>query len=148
MCKNFLYAWTLYINASIYMQYLYICTYIYIYIYELCAICGQDFNLHGNQQCSICPADIHNYPYTDVSENPCWMPHCFTDDRFRMEFPALCIIFLVKGVLCHALSCDTMHNKHLGVDQYFGASVLWLLVFYKLTGIGYINSWPELSTFI
>ena len=27
-----------------------------------------------------------------------------------------------------------MHNKHMGMDQYFSASVLYLLVFVMMTG--------------
>ena len=96
----------------------------------------QDYCLRGtSHQCNLCPADIHNYPYNDVSEAAAWMGHEFTEVEFRAAHPDMCDIFLAPGVSHLALAADTMHNKHLGMDQYYLASVLYLLVFVMLPGM-------------
>jgi hypothetical protein len=43
-------------------------------------------------------------------------------------------LFLISGFLCYAVSADWMHCKHMGLDQYFGASTLWLLCYQMLPG--------------
>ncbi len=53
---------------------------------------------------------------------------------FIAAFSKLHPIFMVTGVVCHALACDYMHVKHMGIDGYFAASVVWLLVFHILPG--------------
>ena len=74
-------------------------------------------------------------PYTDVSENPCWADHVYDDAAFRAANPNAAELLAVPCVGPWTLGCDTMHNKHLGMDMYYGASVLYLLIFVMLEGL-------------
>jgi len=94
----------------------------------------KDLHLNGSHSCNQCPADIHNFPYTDVSENPCWKGRNFTPAEFKTRFPDRAEILDVDGTGHLAIGMDSMHNKHLGADQYYAASVLYLLVFVVMPG--------------
>jgi len=97
--------------------------------------CAQDYGLSTSHSCSKCPADIHNHPYTHVHAGASWICRCYTEAQFKRAFPAACEPFDLPGVNHHTIAPDTMHNKHLGMDVYYLASVLYLLVFVVLPGV-------------
>ena len=97
----------------------------------------QDLGLSTTHSCACCPADIHNFPYTEVSQLTAkWIPKCYNFDEFCRAFPNRCAVFDIDGVTHLTVGCDTMHNKHAGMDMYSCASVLYLLVYVMLPGIG------------
>ena len=89
----------------------------------------KDYGLSTSHSCAKCPADIHTYPYTQVTPAASWFKKCYTEVEFKRAFPERCDVFDIPGVSHHTLGPDTMHNKHLGMDPYFCGSVLYLLVF-------------------
>ena len=109
----------------------------------------KDLHLNTSHSCNQCPADIHNLPYTDVSERPCWEGREFTDAQFKRQFPDRAAILDVDGLTHLAIGMDSMHNKHLGVDQYYAGSVLYLLV-YVILRIGHqgahLNKWNGIKS--
>jgi hypothetical protein len=95
----------------------------------------QECSLAGSHACALCPASIHNHPYTQVDQaTATWIPLLYTYEQFKAQFPDACVLFFLPGVTHHVFGCDTMHNKHLGVDMYFAASVLYLLVYSLMHG--------------
>ena len=96
---------------------------------------AKDYGLSTSHSCAKCPADIHNYPYTQVTKDASWFTRCYTVDQFKLRFPDRCEVFDIPGVSHDTVGADTMHNKHLGMDVYFCGSVLYLLVYVMLPGV-------------
>ena len=88
----------------------------------------------GIHMCCVCGADIHTLPYSHVHADATWIPTQYTHAQFLRRWPDCCAIFRVPGVTKDVIAFDTMHNKHLGMDQYFLASVLYVLVYLMLPG--------------
>lgn len=84
-----------------------------------------------------------------MSERPCWEGKEFTDAQFKRQFPDRAAILDVDGLTHLAIGMDSMHNKHLGVDQYYAGSVLYLLV-YVILRIGHqgahLNKWNGIKS--
>ena len=95
----------------------------------------KDYGLSTSHSCAKCPADIHNYPYTQVTKDASWFARCYTVEQFKLRFPDRCEVFNIPGVTHDTVGADTMHNKHLGMDVYFCGSVLYLLVYVMLPGV-------------
>ena len=114
---------------------MYVCLGVAALIIRQGFLTSEELGLNTSHSCNQCPADIHNFPYTDVSERPCWQGREFTNRQFKERFPDRAEILDVDGAcLPHAMGMDSMHNKHLGMDQYYAASVLYLLVYVILHG--------------
>ena len=88
----------------------------------------------GSHECSVCPAAIHGHSYTDVNEDSSWVTRLYSEGAFKLKFPNRCAILDVSGVSHMALASDNMHNKYLGMDMYYAASMLYLLVYVMLDG--------------
>ena len=110
----------------------------------------KDLHLQTNHSCNQCPADIHTFPYTDVSKHPCWEGREFTDVQFKSAFPDRAALLDVDGVTHRAIGMDSMHNKHLGMDLYYAGSVLYLLVYVILSGHqgAHLNKWAASNEWI
>jgi hypothetical protein len=80
----------------------------------------------GTEMCCWCPANLTNIPWWDLKPGAEWSKQLYT--AFTV-LAGVCAIFEVPGVSLMTVAPDWMHNKHLGTDQYFYGSVLWLLVY-------------------
>ena len=89
------------------------------------------------QPCLCCPASIHEPPIINEFDlTASWIPLTYTREIFERLFPARHMIMKeLPGVSVTTFMLDLCHTKHLGTDQYFYASVLWLLCYDLLPGI-------------
>ena len=72
----------------------------------------------------------------------------FTEAQFKRQFPDRAAILDVDGLTHLAIGMDSMHNKHLGMDQYYAGSVLYLLVYVVLHGHqgAHPNKWDVIKS--
>jgi len=91
---------------------------------------------HGSAKpCAWCPCTTGTHlPLDDFRENAEWHGHVYDNMAFLASLTKINPLFLVTGVLNYCLAADWMHVKHMGIDQYYAASVIWLLVFILLPG--------------
>ena len=108
----------------------------------------QDLGLasyNGNDHpCNLCPGNATTVPWRDLRPKmkPLWTHLIYSINEFLMVCPGLLtqgkprhVIFTLAGVSHHTVMLDVLHCKYLGTDQYFGGSVMWLLVYVILPGI-------------
>lgn len=81
--------------------------------------------------CACCRADNRDdsRPWTAFGEDAAWLPTVWTAAAWAAAHPGCCPLFLVAGVTILTLMTDLLHIKHLGVDQYFLASIISMLVY-------------------
>ena len=86
--------------------------------------------------CVCCRANNRDAerPWTDHREGAAWEATEFTDATWRPTHPNPCELFNIIGVTVLSIIVDLMHTKHIGVDQYFHASVLALLCYHVMPG--------------
>ena len=99
----------------------------------------EDFNLefglpnpNRNDGCALCPANTTTLPRTEFRDGHClWVHQIYTRDSFfATPFCQHMIFHNVHGGISSLTICpDILHCKHLGTDQYFYASVIWLMVY-------------------
>jgi hypothetical protein len=85
--------------------------------------------------CALCPVTNHHgdRPWTDMRHNADWIAEIYDRATFNERFTVSHIIFAAQpGMNSQSLSADYMHDKHLGFDTYFLASVIVLLCFYVM----------------
>ena len=90
-------------------------------------------NPNSNSPCCLCPADVetmHEYRTGRIQ----WLRQIYTRAQFFCtEFCTHLLFHRVHaGISSLTIVPDLLHAKHLGTDQYFYASVIWLLVFVVL----------------
>ena len=85
--------------------------------------------------CIFCPASTGVLDWRDFRPNAGWLPFIYTIESWLEIHPEHLPIFDLWFVSIHTVTADYMHIKYLGVDQYFYASMLWMLVF-KLMPFG------------
>jgi hypothetical protein len=89
-------------------------------------------NINSNQPCCFCPANVATLPLYEfrlaVAQ---WLPRIYNVVQWRATGHATNELFNIAhaGINIHTVGPDLMHCKHLGVDQYFHGSVMWLLCF-------------------
>eukprot|EP00959_Pyramimonas_sp_CCMP1952_P411403 8620896-Pyramimonas_sp.AAC.1 len=74
--------------------------------------------------CALCPANSSTLPWWELSEHAQWIGHLHSTASFEARFPERHPIFTL--VTHFAMSVDVMHVKHMGTDQYFAGSVMYL----------------------
>ena len=79
--------------------------------------------------CGLCRANGNTMNWRDVRENACWKPSVYGADDWLVANPNRITIFRLPGVTILTFMCDLMHNKHLGVDQYYFGSILHVLCY-------------------
>ena len=88
--------------------------------------------------CALCPAEsclASAMPWDDFRAEAECFQHTYTNQTFRLLFVAAHQLFSCQpGVGICTLSPDYMHDKHLGFDKYFLASVLVVIVFRIMEG--------------
>ena len=85
-----------------------------------------------NRPCACCPARRHctDMPVFHLQRDAEWVANVYTNAMYEYLFPDRHPIFNCQpGVGILVLSPDYMHDKHLGFDTYFLASVLVVLVY-------------------
>ena len=81
--------------------------------------------------CTHCPANTTTMPLNDFRPGAAWRANTYDEAQWRTTQWCTHELFnLVHGgVGLFSIMADLMHCKHLGTDQYFYGSVLWLLCF-------------------
>eukprot|EP00959_Pyramimonas_sp_CCMP1952_P459246 9477932-Pyramimonas_sp.AAC.1 len=82
--------------------------------------------------CALCPANASTLPWWDLFRGAGWTNRIHSVADFEARFPTRHPIFTL--VTHYALSVDIMHVKHMGVDQYFVGSVMYVLIFLVMPG--------------
>lgn len=98
------------------------------------------FPHYGSERpCGWCPCSIRDnaLPWTDLRPDADWVSQVHTTAAFEARFPGRSRLLHSPGISVQACWMDYMHVKHLGVDQYFLGSVLWLMCFARPGG-----RWP------
>ena len=87
--------------------------------------------------CCWCPCNATTMNYNEFRfAHATWMNHIYTKaDWLASPYRLHPFFLLLTGVTILNVAVDIMHCKHLGVDAYFFASVLFLLCFDMLPGI-------------
>ena len=89
-------------------------------------------NCGSNMPCCYCPANTTTYPmYEFRIDRATWYPLVYSGAEWMETAWSQHELFhdVHDGITIHTVCADLMHTKHLGVDQYFFGSVLWLLTF-------------------
>ena len=86
----------------------------------------------SNAPCARCLANTTTHPFTDCRPTAAWRGTEWTPAGFDAAHPNRHIVFTIPGVSIYSITFDLMHCKHLGIDQYFLGSVLWILVYLML----------------
>ena len=73
-------------------------------------------------------------PWSEFNLDARWRNRLYGFRSWWERFGGRCKLFSLPAVCMWTLKADLMHVKHLGVDQYFYASVLTLLFFHVLVG--------------
>ena len=87
-------------------------------------------NCGSNAPCCFCPANTLTHPMFEFRMAVAtWFSRIYNVAQWRATGHAGHEIFnsAHAGISIHTVGGDLMHAKHLGVDQYFFASVMWLL---------------------
>ena len=77
--------------------------------------------------CIFCPCNLTTLNWRDFRLTAAFVDHIYTKASWLASHPDHIVLFDHVSIL--AVAADWMHNKHLGTDQYFYGSVLWLLVY-------------------
>ncbi len=93
-------------------------------------------NPSSAKPCCKCQCDIRDdsKPWTDARPTAAWVPTIWTATAWEAAHPNRNILFTLPGVAILSVMIDFMHTKHLGTDQYFYGSVLYMLVFMIMRG--------------
>jgi len=91
---------------------------------------------NSGDPCCFCPCNSSNIPWRDFTygKGNKWVPLIYTLAAWMAAFPNPHVLFSLPGVTIFSVLTDILHVKHLGTDEYFYASVLWLLCFRVLPG--------------
>ena len=90
---------------------------------------------NSNDPCFCCPARNTPGPMSTNEMRPdvaAWVSNLYTKEQWIDSEYNRHEIFSLPGVTILTCCVDLMHTKYLGVDSYFNASVLVLLVYYVL----------------
>ena len=79
------------------------------------------------QPCSWCPCNHATDPWWHLAPAAHWFHNMYSAAQFRTLGIDKSHLFTIPAVTVHTLRCDLMHCKHIGVNQYFLASVLELI---------------------
>jgi len=95
----------------------------------------------SNEPCTFCACNCfdgpRSVPWNDFRLGIAkWMDTMYSAAEWFALFPQHNPLFDLPGVSHHAVTCDTMHCKHMGTDMWFLGSVLHYLCFHVLTGPG------------
>ena len=105
--------------------------------------CAQEYGFpRWNVACGLCMADRSHsrMGFGEVRpDKATWIPTIHTAAGWLARFPDRNIIFDYLSLSQHNVCPDYMHSKHMGVDMYFVASVLMLLVYHMLPGTAQQN---------
>ena len=91
-------------------------------------------SIQANDPCALCRCNCSTRPFNNFNANSPWIATIWTDLNWLASHPNRHTIFQIEGVSILTVGADLMHAEHLGSDQYFLASVLWLLCYEVLPG--------------
>jgi len=89
--------------------------------------------------CGYCPCNSHAIPWKDFRVGKAlWIDRVYTRESWAALNPKPLVfmhqLLALPGVSIFTFLLDLLHIKYLGTDQYFNASVLWLLCYMVLPG--------------
>ena len=95
-----------------------------------------DLPKHNNvtKPCTWCPAGTRAPKISDNKPSAAWIKMIFTTVQLLGALERINPLLLISGVVSQTLAADYMHIKHMGMDGYFCASVMWLLCYQVLDG--------------
>ena len=81
------------------------------------------------QPCFLCQAKTTTLPWNVFLEDAPWRATTWQGDAWLAAHAERHFLLTLPGVSIISVYPDWLHCKHLGVDQYFLGSVLWMLVY-------------------
>jgi len=95
----------------------------------------------SNEPCNFCACNCFEgpaaVPWNDFRVGIArWMDMIYSSAQWYALFPNHNPLLDLPGVTHHAVTCDTMHCKHMGTDMWFLGSVLHYLCYHLLDGTG------------
>jgi len=86
----------------------------------------------SNKPCALCCGNSTTIPWRHLCPTAAWVSTIYNQTTWLASHNTQHPLIVLATIWC--LTCDLLHCKYLGTDDYFLGSVLWLLCYIVLPG--------------